>query len=62
MFFQIYGVGWVLFFLLWNGFIQMAVLHVKALMLFFFFPLAISENEKTPENISVIYLEIAWNF
>lgn len=28
----------------------------------FFFFLAISANEKTPENISVIYLEIAWNF
>lgn len=24
--------------------------------------LAISENEKTPENILIIYLEIAWNF
>lgn len=35
MFFKFYGVGWVLFFLLWNGFIQMAVLYVKALMLFF---------------------------
>lgn len=41
MFFNFYGVGWVLFFLLGNGFIQMAVLYARALMLFFF--LVISE-------------------
>ena len=35
----------------------MTMLYVKALMLLFFLV-----NEKTPENISVIYLEIAWNF
>lgn len=58
MFFKFYGVGWVLFFPLWNGFIQMAVLYVKALMPFF---LMISENQMTSENVSVTYLEIAWN-
>lgn len=35
MFFNFYGVGWILFFLLGNGFIQMAVLYARALMLFF---------------------------
>lgn len=58
MFFKFYGVGWVLFFLLCNEFIQLAVLYVKALMLFF---LVISENKMTSENVSVICLEIAWN-
>lgn len=36
----------------------MAVLYVKALRFFF---LVISENQMTSENVSVIYLEIAWN-
>lgn len=61
MFFYIYSVGWALFFfLLWKRFVEMAMLYVKALVFFFF--LVILENEKTPKNISVIYLEVAWNF
>jgi len=38
----------------------MAKLYVKAVV-FGFFPSDFLENEKTPENISVIYLEIVWN-